>query len=137
MTEKKDDGKQNRLGGSENLYKDYLSQRIDDENIGMSRLGMKSFASHTYLDAVRNQEIALRRQQTKELAQRIGVGDGGEDTEAALLKAATLKKQKAMAKRLSTFPQPATLPNGVTLRLDELKISAFRLTCVFSLGMMP
>ena len=40
---------------------------------------------------------------------------GANDDEKLALEA-RLSAQKAMAKRLSTFPAPVTLPEGVTLR---------------------
>lgn len=44
---------------------------------------------------------------------------GSTDDEKLELEA-RLNAQKAMAKRLSTFPAPVTLPEGVTLRDDVL-----------------
>ena len=50
---------------------------------------------------------------------------GNNDDEKLELEA-RLNAQKAMAKRLSTFPAPVTLPEGVTLRDDAMtKTKAF------------
>lgn len=40
----------------------------------------------------------------------------GSNDDDKLALEARLNAQKAMAKRLSTFPKPVTLPDGITLR---------------------
>ena len=102
-----------------------ISKSMEESEGGiLTRVGVKKQSGRTYNNAVRRIENAQRQ---KLLADKImGKGADGEDDEVALMKAAKLKAQRAMANRLSTFPPVATLPPGVTLRDDAMtKTQAF------------
>jgi len=104
-----------------------MKQRLDDDDINskeeteggiLTRIGVKKQSDRTYDSAVRRIENAQRQ---KLLTDKIMGRGAAEDDEEALMKAAKLKAQRAMANRLSTFPPVATLPPGVTLRDDAMK----------------
>ena len=89
----------------------------------LTRLGVKKTSNRMSTDAQRRIDMGVRR---KLLADMQGKGSDGAADEEALMKAAKLKAQRAMANRLSTFPHPATLPEGITLRDDAMtKTKAF------------
>ena len=99
-----------------------VSKEFVDGDV-LTRLGVKKNSNRTSTDAQRRIDMGVRR---KLLADMQGKGSDGAADEEALMKAAKLKAQRAMANRLSTFPHPATLPQGVTLRDDAMtKTKAF------------
>ena len=92
----------------------------EGEKAPASRLQVKNASANRAHAHNKMVEAAERRKLLKETLASQNSDD------AALALKAKLMQQKAMGQRLSTFPAPATLPEGVTLRDDPMtKTKAF------------
>jgi hypothetical protein len=108
--------------GEDEGNKANISQGIpSDDNGVLSRLAVKKSSARTSYEAKKKEEMEIRR---KRLMERMIDKSGPDDT--GIANAALLKAQKETGNRLSTFPHPPTLPEGVTLRDDPMsKTKAF------------
>jgi len=97
----------------------------EDMETAPSRLAVKKSSVHSVNEAHRKEDMEKRK---IALAARLASRNtgGGDDDEKGIADAARLTAQRESAKKLSTFPQPPTLPPGTTLRDDAMaKTKAF------------
>jgi hypothetical protein len=92
---------------------------IEEEPVS-TRSSVKNISKHRTNQHNKKVESEIRRKMIQETMR------SAESSDDALANKAKLIQQKAMALRLSTFPAPVTLPEGVTLRDDPMtKTKAF------------
>ena len=97
----------------------------EDVESAPSRHAVKKSSVHSVNEAHRREDMEKRK---IALAARLASRNtgGGDDDEKGIADAARLTAQRESAKKLSTFPQPPTLPPGTTLRDDAMtKTKAF------------
>ncbi len=87
---------------------------LEDEEPVASRQTVKHVSSHRTHVHNKKVEMEIRRKLLQETLKSRNSDD------AEMANKAKLMQQKAMALRLSTFPAPVTLPEGVTLRDDAM-----------------
>eukprot|EP00606_Chrysophyceae_sp_TOSAG23-5_P000168 GSChrysophyteH2.ASY1.ANO1.235.1 assembled CDS len=92
----------------------------EEETPVATRNAVKHVSAHRTNAHNKKVEMAIRKQLLKETMASVGTSD------AALEQKAKLIQQTQCALRLSTFPAPVTLPEGITLRDDPMtKTKAF------------
>ena len=92
----------------------------EEETPVATRNVVKHVSAHRTNAHNKKVEMAIRKQLLKETMASVGTSD------AALEQKAKLIQQTQCALRLSTFPAPVTLPEGITLRDDPMtKTKAF------------
>jgi len=86
----------------------------EEEEPVASRVNVKHISAHRTNSHNKKVEMEIRRKLLQETLKSRNSDD------AEMANKAKLMQQKAMALRLSTFPAPVTLPDGVTLRDDPM-----------------
>jgi len=93
--------------------KDKKAEGKEEEPVA-SRVNVKHISAHRTNTHNKKIEMEIRRKLLQETLKSRNSDD------AEMANKAKLMQQKAMALRLSTFPAPVTLPEGVTLRDDPM-----------------
>ena len=110
-------------GIKDSIYNSNLD-KPEDPNIP-SRLAVKKYAARLSTEALRKEEMELRRKRILDRMENKFQG-GGAAADDALMKTAKFKAQKEAVDRLCVERKSTTLPDGVTLRDDPMtKTNAF------------